>query len=217
MSISTSQKFWAIIALIFLFESCTTNIREPGFEQSNDPVITWNPETGHGEWADCRAEIEAHPCNFEFKDQDSISWELYDHYGSIIILDFSTMWCSVCQYAATKVESIQSRYKGKRVIWVSILVQDLYGNPVTPQGAQAWADTFNIVNSPVLAGDDSIANPSVEGSFSIKSLPTIVIIDRKMVIKYRLDSWNETRMYSYLDEMLDAEEASPVHQTIVHE
>ena len=199
--ISRSRVFQALFASFFLLTGCATNVPTPVLEQQ-EPVITWDPNTGHGEWEDCGTQLGDHACNFEFLDQHGNMWELYDHYGDVIILDFSTMWCSVCQYAATKVQSIQDLHEGQGLTWVTVLIQNLQGTSVSVEAAMEWAMMFGIKTAPVLAANDDIAKPGVEGSFLIKTLPTIVIIDRDMVIRYRLDSWNEARAISQIEELI---------------
>ena len=202
----TTLRFTSLIlTLLLLFTNCTTNIPKPMISQVKNDIITWDPEDEHGEWKDCSNNMGDHACNFEFIDQHGNEWELYNHYGNIIILDFSTMWCSVCQVAASKAQSIQELYEGRRVIWVTVLIQDLYGMSVSVEDAKIWANTFDITTSPVLAADASIANPAEEKSFSIQSLPTIVIIDRKMVTSYRSEGWSEARILNQIDHMLDIE------------
>ena len=47
---------------------------------------------------DCQQiDIGDKACNFTLYDQDGDVWELYDHHGDIILLDFSTIWC-ICLF-----------------------------------------------------------------------------------------------------------------------
>ena len=193
-----------IIALaITSMSCCTTNMNA---EPPRDALrTTADPEdlgAKHGEWKNCSGEIGSHACNFEMFDQYSNKFELYDYYGSIIILDFSTMWCAACQHAAQKAQGVHDAYKGLGVIWVTILLQDLNGNPVTETGAIQWATAFNITDSPVLVGDVDIADPNQRGSFRINLLPTFVIIDRDMSVHYYMDGWNNKRLLDQVDALI---------------
>jgi len=195
---------------IFLLGCCTSGVREKAHMDLTDlEPDADTPTTNTPAWEDCSGQLEKHACNFEFNDQYGHRWELYDHYGDIIVLDFSAMWCGVCQYVAQDMQSFYELYEDKGVVWVTVLLQDLQGMPVTTDKALEWAQIFKITTSPVLAADVSIADPTQEGSFPVQALPTIVVLDRDMVVSYVMDGWNKTRLFNYLNEMLDAEEASP--------
>ena len=153
-------------------------------------------------YENCGQGIAQHPCNFKLQDQYGKSWQLYDHRGSIIVLDFSTMWCGVCMHAATKIENILEDYEGHNIIWVTVLLQDQYGNLPTLDLIKLWARTFEIENSPVLVGDLRIAKAIVTGEYDVTVLPTMVIIDQEMTIQYIMEGWNEGRFRVYLDSLI---------------
>jgi len=46
-------------------------------------------------------------CNLALKDQDDKVWQLHSLKGNVVLLDFSAMWCSPCQSAATTVQKTQ--------------------------------------------------------------------------------------------------------------
>ena len=92
-------------------------------------------------WEDCSYEMNDHPCDFTLKDQDGKDWTLYDHFGDVIVLDFSTEWCGYCRIAAQEVEAIQTAYGGQDLTYVTILVEDQYGNPADVVDASEWATT----------------------------------------------------------------------------
>ena len=199
----------AALLCIFLLGCCTSVVSEKAHVDLTvlEPD-THTPELEVHQWKDCSGQLEKHACNFEFNDQYGDRWELYDHYGDIIVLDFSAMWCGVCQYVAQDMQSFYEAYKNKGVIWVTVLLQDLQGMPVTSDKALEWAQTFKITTSPVLAADISIADPNKEDSFAVQVLPTIVVLDRDMVVSYVMDGWNETRLLNHLNYMLELEKAN---------
>ncbi len=200
------NKIHILIATLFaaLFLGCCTGgISEKTNVSSEEATVI--PEPEYEEQEDCSGQLGKHSCNFELSDQYGNRWELYDHYGDIIVLDFSTVWCGVCQYVAQDIDLFAEAYKEKGVIWVTILLQDIHGLPVSEADALEWATVFKITHAPVLAGDVSLAIPEEKGSFPISVMPTFVIIDRDMVVSYVMDGWNESRLLNHLNGMLTAE------------
>tara|TARA_Y100000593_G_scaffold7215_3_gene13553 strand:- start:2963 stop:3601 length:639 start_codon:yes stop_codon:yes gene_type:complete len=197
-----------IMALALLIFACQDLRTEPQprlapIENSGIPHIDSGERQGLAEnYENCGQGIAQHPCNFKLQDQYGKSWQLYDHRGSIIVLDFSTMWCGVCMHAATKIENILEDYEGHNIIWVTVLLQDQYGNLPTLDLIKLWARTFEIEYSPVLVGDLRIAKAIVTGEYDVTVLPTMVIIDQEMTIQYIMEGWNEGRFRVYLDSLI---------------
>ena len=198
-------RFLFIILLATLFIGCCTsglNKRQP--EPADEPTIGWDPSTGHGQWEDCDGDIGNHACNFKFLDQHGSTWELYDHYGDIIILDFSTAWCGACMGAAVTVQEFQDKYGPENVIWVTVLLQDVYGQLPTVYHADEWAKAFGIKTSPVLVANKDIFPIVSDEGYGVSSLPTIVIIDRNMVNTHVMKGWNKLLLHSLMGEMLNS-------------
>ena len=89
----------AIITLMYMLLSSVA-----GCKKEAEPIIDQD---------DCSQQIGDHPCDFTLLDQNGNEFKLYDHYGKIIIIDFSAMWCGPCQMAALEVEEIQKKYDDK--------------------------------------------------------------------------------------------------------
>ena len=54
--------------------------------ESSGPELNFDPD-------ECRNRVENHVCNMNLMDQYGNRIDLYDYYGSVILLDFSAMWC----------------------------------------------------------------------------------------------------------------------------
>ena len=133
------------------------------------------------DWEDCSQAMGDHPCDFTLVDQHGDDFNLYDHYGKFIILDFSAMWCGPCQFAATEVEELQKKY-GEDVVYVTILVENGHGNPPTRGNVQDWADIFGIETAPVLGGSRNLISQDPDEGWPLAAWPQFHIIDREMVL-----------------------------------
>jgi len=159
------------------------------------------PEPSPITWNDCGGLVGDHACDFSLKDQHGDEWSLYDHYGNIIVLDFSTMWCGYCQKAAQVAQHIQNAHKTDGVIWVTILLQNNYGQVPSLGDLNEWTKSFDMTSSPVLSGSVALIDHTAEDGFNVTSWPGIVVIDRDMTIAYELAGWNESQIKFWLDRM----------------
>ena len=180
-----------LFTLVFCFTACATSPTET--------TITWT---------DCGGEIGDRACDFTLIDQTGDKWNLYDHYGSIIILDFSAMWCGYCQKAAMIAQTVQNEFANHDVVWVTVLLQNNYGQSPTVQDLQTWSQEFDITDAPVVSGNNQLIDPSAQNGYDITSWPGFVIIDRTMTIAYELRGWNELQIQYWLQKMIFGESQS---------
>ena len=166
---------------------------------STDSVKELNPIT----WSDCSQTIGSHPCNFTLKDQNNKDWSLYDHYGSIIVIDFSTEWCGYCQVAASTAQSLQDEYEDKDVIYVTIMVEDSAGNPGSYELAKKWAEYFGI-DAPVLAGNRSMIDASGMTGWPISGWPKFFFIDQYMILRSEISGYSEHAIKHKIEEIYNS-------------
>jgi thiol-disulfide isomerase/thioredoxin len=184
------MKYWihffvvAILAIIVLVLSLSCS------ETESSPIT----------WTECGGNVGDHACDFSLMDQTGAQWSLYDHYGSVIVLDFSAMWCGFCQKAGSVAQEIQDKHKDDSVVWVTILLQNNYGQPPSQNDLDEWAQAFDM-SAPVLSGNTDIIDQSAETGFNVRSWPGFVVIDRDMTIAYELFGWNETQIKIWLEQL----------------
>jgi len=152
--------------------------------------------------SDCGQLIGETPCNIILEDQNGEWFQLYDHAGKVILLDFSTGWCGPCNRAAATVQEIQNLYEGTGFIYVTVMVEDNERNPTTAEYAQQWADTYNIQTAPILLGSrDLIDYNSIEG-YNLTSWPTFYIIDRDMTLHSGIKGYSEELIHQEVQEVI---------------
>ena len=190
----------AFLLLALIGFGCTpelqdTNPPDSGEEAPNS-LITWD---------DCGGAIGDHGCDFTLMDQDGEDWNLYSHYDTVMVVDFSTMWCGPCQSAASEVQAAQDAYEDQGFLWITVLIENVTGEDPSLQDIQSWANTYGIDSAPVLAGgrDMGLIDTTAENGYPISSWPTLVILDRDLVIRHGLRGWSHSTIIGWIEEVLE--------------
>ena len=139
---------------------------------------------------DCQQiDIGDKACNFRLTDQNGETWDLYQHTGNIIVLDFSADWCYPCQLAADYTQAMQDEFADEGVQVVTVLLDgSTPGVEPTEQEIQQWVNLHGMTSAPVLQGsrakmldsqDGTVAEPGVTG-YLLNGFPTYIYIDKDM-------------------------------------
>ena len=89
-------------------------------------------------------------CNFRLSDQDGNTWDLYEHEGQVIVLDFSAFWCYPCQMAAQHSQAIQDAYENLQMVTV-LIDGNTPGMEPTEEEINQWVVSHGITTAPVLS------------------------------------------------------------------
>ena len=167
-----------------------------------------NPETDEPKeespitWEDCGYSIGDHPCDFTLKDQNGDDWNLYENYGSIIILDFSTEGCGYCQIAASDAQDFQNAYKDDNVIYVTLMVEDSAGNSPPADGTLERWSTYWGLTAPVLESSREMIDVQGEAGWEVSGWPTFYFVDREMKIHSSIRGYNSNSLMAGIESML---------------
>jgi len=140
-------------------------------------------------------------CNMVLYDHNEEVWQLYDHEGKIIILDFSTVWCGPCQNAGHYAQPIQDEYSDD-LVFVTVLVDGATGDPPVKEEIDEWVSVHNVTTSPVLYGDRSVLDQSGETGYKIGGFPTYVFLDRNLKIHVGTVGFNNQYIRNIIEELL---------------
>ncbi len=152
-------------------------------------------------WDTCSQLPGSNPCNFSFVNQNGEPVELYDHYGKVIIIDLSTMWCGVCMRIAPVGEQIVADYGSDNVVWLTLLVEDEAGITPDVNDLQRWVSTYGLT-SDVLAADRGIIDSNGITGYPVAGWPTVAVINREMVVHNGVTGWSEQLVRSWVEEVL---------------
>tara|TARA_B100000287_G_C20663726_1_gene791007 strand:- start:289 stop:963 length:675 start_codon:yes stop_codon:yes gene_type:complete len=185
-----------IIFLLGLLTACGCEPSEldvkTGKVDTGDKTPTQAEPVGVIPADDCQQiDIGDKACNFTLLDQNGDIWELYQHTGDVIVLDFSAVWCYPCQLAAPHAQKIQDDYADQGVQMVTVLIDGRTpGEEPTSFEVTAWANTHNLTSAPVLQGSREKMLDPQDGSIPVEELgitgyllnayPTYLYIGRDM-------------------------------------
>jgi len=145
-------------------------------------------------------------CNFRLTDQNGTTWELYDHLGDVIVLDFSTVWCYPCQMAGHHAQSIQDSYQDDGLQFVTVLIDGATsGVEPTTQEITDWVNSHSVTSAPILQGSrDKMLDPTGVGTegYMLGGFPTYVYIGRDMKFYTAHVGFNEEYVREKIEEGL---------------
>jgi len=194
MDWSRILRILAIASIIMLIASWFS-----GCKRDNSKII---------DWEDCSQEIGDHPCDFTLIDQNGEEFNLYDHHGKIIILDFSAMWCGPCMMAAGEIEELQKKYADD-IVYVTLLIENQNYKPPTAANVKRWADYFGIKSAPVLGSSREFLSSDPNEGWQVSSWPQFHIINKDMVLEISFSGFRPGIIEEVILYMLTSDTGSP--------
>ena len=173
-------------------------------EDSQTPPI---PPVGIVSADDCNQQgTDSTACNFALLDQYGDSWELYKHRGSVIVLDFSTVWCYPCQTAGYYTQPLQDEYSNDNVKIVTVLLDGATsGIEPSEKEINDWVDSHNVTTAPILQGSREkmlATDPDAYDGYLLSGFPTYVYIGRDMKFYSAHVGFSESHVRQTIEEGL---------------
>ncbi|MEL6344564.1 MAG: TlpA disulfide reductase family protein [Myxococcota bacterium] len=113
--------------------------------------------------------------DLRFVDQFGDEVALWQFYGQVIVLDFSTMWCGPCAELARGVDHTWKKHRDEGFMYITVLTQDLVSDPPDNDELNIWADDYSIT-APVLSDERGYSTEIIPNN----AYPQVMLIDRTM-------------------------------------
>lgn len=161
------KKIIFFLTVMFMILSVISSCKKSsGVDQPGDPVVG--------------VYIGNIATNFMETDSQGNEIILESSRGNVILLTFSTMWCSPCRAEAPELVNLYNTYKERGLVILQCIFQDEDGNPSDLSDLARWLNefgmTFIVFNDP----DRSTVN-----LYNFNAIPFNIVIDRDFIIRYR--------------------------------
>jgi len=176
-------------AAAFLGTACVPHLETPdwadGGEVGSTTAVNWEaPENRWDSLEGPPPDLEAEGYqrgdvfpDLRLRDQHGDQVAFWQWYGMVIALDLSTMWCGPCQGLAAEVDHTWKDYRDEGFIYITMMPENVTGEPPSKADLNQWADTFGI-SAPILSDRDGHTYDINQGA----GFPQIMIIGRDMRI-----------------------------------
>ncbi|MBN2266348.1 MAG: TlpA family protein disulfide reductase, partial [Candidatus Aminicenantes bacterium] len=129
--------------------------------------------------------------DFRLLDQANKRRTLSTYRGKVVLIDFSTMWCSYCRGEAVELQQLYLKYRKRGFVVLNVLAQNYATNPIRPSDCKTWADAYKIT-FPVLADLFwGVFNPYY-GFPQTRRIPNNVLIDKAGKIRWKKLGYSAT-------------------------
>jgi peroxiredoxin len=172
-----------VLSTLLLGSGCVPRLVSPADTDDDTAVCTWEAPTNSWPRREPPACLEGEGFgigqvvpDFRLMDQNGDTTSLWQFYGTVIVWDLSTIWCRPCQQLASESEDLYDAWRDQGMIYLTILVEDVDGNPPEQDDLQLWASNFGMTTPIVSDADRSYSTPAIpDGSY-----PVLLVIGRDM-------------------------------------
>ena len=135
--------------------------------------------------------------NFTETDVFGNSFTLESFRGRVLMLNFSTMWCSPCRAETPELLEIYNTYKERGFEIVQCIYQDEDSYPTDQSDLNRWLSEYQVTYT--LIGDP---DRSTVETYHFDAIPFNVIIDRNFVIQYVRSGFDRYTVEQKIEELL---------------
>ena len=133
------------------------------------------------------------------QDQFGDEVSLWQFYGGLVVLDISTVWCAPCRDLARGVQETAELYHDRGVTYLTLLGENLEGEPTSPEDCAEWADAFGITSAPVVTDPVEVRRDIVTDN----AYPRVIIVGRDLRVEIEeIETPTDPKIRDALDGLL---------------
>jgi len=137
--------------------------------------------------------------DFRLVDQFGDEVSLWQFHTRIIVVDISTMWCGPCRELASEAEETFQAYASQGLIYLTVLPEDLVGEPPTVEDLNLWVDEYDLTIPVVSDPEGGWSDPAVpQGQY-----PIVLVVDRDLKVHDQVDPPSDANIRDAVEELLD--------------
>ena len=130
-------------------------------------------------------------------DQNGDTVDLWQFYGQVWVMDVSTIWCQPCQDMAATLQETADAYKDQGFVYVTVLAENELGSVPEEADLDFWAETWGIVDQPVVSDTEGFTAPITGGQF-----PLLLVIDRDLTVAAQVLVPEDAQLREAVEELL---------------
>ncbi len=156
---------------------------------------TADDDTGDDDSVEIGYDVGDQMPDFTLTDNNGLPWTLYDHAGSIVMLDSSAMWCVPCQMDTGDLQDLADSYAASGVVVAQLIAENYRG--FTPNDTQidSWVNKYDLTIPVLIDTGWAVGGPVGNGY-----IPFYWVMDEDGVIRYKSNYVED--FYDHIDNII---------------